>query len=145
MSTHPISAGHGYTYLTRQTMAQDATVVGADGLGAYYSERGEAPGQWMGRGLDGLGIEPGAPVSEAQMTVLFGEGRHPNSAALAAQLRAESQGDDVVELATTLGTPFALNLANNAYRRQVAQLASEWNRAHDQPACAEVPQHVANL
>src|SRR4051794_23312774 len=50
MSTHPITAGHGYTYLTRQTAAQDASVVSADGLGAYYSEHGEAPGQWMGSG-----------------------------------------------------------------------------------------------
>src|SRR4051794_25324957 len=110
MSTHPISAGHGYTYLTRQTMAQDASVVGAGQLGAYYSERGEAPGRWLGRGLAGLGIEAGLGVSEEQMTALFGEGRHPDAVAIAAELRAEGQGEDVVALATELGKPFSLNL-----------------------------------
>src|SRR5437870_5621937 len=139
MSTHPITAGHGYTYLTRQTAAQDTSVVGADGLGAYYSEHGEAPGQWMGSGLNGLGMQSGSTVSEAQMLALFGEGRHPDSATLEARLRAEGHDDAVVTAATELGTPFELNLANSEFRRQVAQLAAEYNLANGQPTGAEVP------
>ena len=51
MTLHKLTAGDGYTYLTRQVAAHDATTRGFDNLGDYYSEKGEAPGVWMGRGL----------------------------------------------------------------------------------------------
>lgn len=50
MSVHKLSPGDGYRYLTRQVAAQDASVP-AGGLGVYYSEKGEAPGVWLGAGL----------------------------------------------------------------------------------------------
>ena len=46
--------GDGYTYLTRQVAAHDATDRGYDTLGAYYTEKGETPGVWMGSGLAGI-------------------------------------------------------------------------------------------
>ena len=52
MSLHKLSAGDGYTYLTRQVAAADATERGYSSLGDYYSAKGEAPGVWMGAGLD---------------------------------------------------------------------------------------------
>lgn len=136
MSTHVITAGHGYTYLTRHTMA-------GDGLGAYYSERGEAPGSWLGRGLAGLELEAGRVVREPEMIALFGEGRHPLADEITARLLAEGLGAAAAAAATELGRPFALNLANSGYARQVAQLAAEWNRVHDQPVSATVPAPVA--
>jgi conjugative relaxase-like TrwC/TraI family protein len=142
MGTHVISAGHGYTYLTRQTMVQDASVIPAGGIGAYYAERGEAPGQWLGSGLAGVGLEPGGAVSEAQMIALFGEGRHPDASAIEAALHAEGAGLDVIEAATALGRPFALNLANSDYQRMVAQLVGEWNTGQGLPWCAPVPAYV---
>ena len=42
MSLHKLSAGDGYTSLTRQVAVQDSTERGLSGLGAYYSEKGEA-------------------------------------------------------------------------------------------------------
>jgi hypothetical protein len=54
MNLHKLSAGNGYTYLTRQVAANDATATGYANLGEYYSERGESPGVWLGRGLAGL-------------------------------------------------------------------------------------------
>ncbi len=54
MSLHKLTAGDGYTYLTRQVAACDATHRGRDGLSDYYSEHGESPGVWMGHGADGL-------------------------------------------------------------------------------------------
>jgi hypothetical protein len=42
MGAHKLTAGNGYTYLTRQTAAQDVGPIPAGGLGAYYAERGEA-------------------------------------------------------------------------------------------------------
>ncbi len=54
MSLHKLTAGDGYTYLTRQVAACDATHRGRDGLSDYYSEQGESPGVWFGHGADGL-------------------------------------------------------------------------------------------
>jgi AAA domain len=51
MSAHKITAGYGYTYLTSQVAAHDAGTIPRGGLGVYYSERGESPGQWFGSGL----------------------------------------------------------------------------------------------
>ena len=44
MTLHKLTASDGYTYLTRQVAASDATNRGYSDLGAYYSEKGEAPG-----------------------------------------------------------------------------------------------------
>ena len=85
ISLKKVSAGSGYDYLTRQVAAQDSTIK--TGLAAYYEEKGESPGVWMGTGLTGLdGLSAGDPVTEAQMKALFGNGHHP----LADQI---SQGD----------------------------------------------------
>ena len=37
MTLHKLTAGDGYTYLTRQVAAFDATVRGRAGLGDYYA------------------------------------------------------------------------------------------------------------
>jgi TrwC relaxase len=54
MSLHKLSAGSGYDYLTRQVAALDATEKGHVGLAAYYAERGESPGVWVGSGMAGI-------------------------------------------------------------------------------------------
>ena len=59
MSLHKLSAGEGYTYLTRQVAGHDATERREVGLSEYYAERGESPGRWLGQGLAGLGLVPG--------------------------------------------------------------------------------------
>ena len=43
----------------------------------YYAGVGEAPGRWHGRGLEQLGLESGAVVSEPQLEALFARGLHP--------------------------------------------------------------------
>ena len=55
MSIHKLTAGSGYDYLTRQVAALDATEKGHLGLASYYTERGEAPGVWLGSGMAGIG------------------------------------------------------------------------------------------
>lgn len=79
MGLHKLTAGDGYTYLTRQVAAHDSTVEGPTGLGDYYAQRGESPGRWFGAGLAGLDMSPGDEVTAAQMEALFGAGRHPNA------------------------------------------------------------------
>ena len=78
VSLHKLSAGSGYDYLTRQVAVQDSTELGRSQLADYYSAKGEAPGRWMGSGLDGIdGIEAGDVVTAEQMLRLFGHGCNP--------------------------------------------------------------------
>ena len=45
----------------------------------YYLGVGEAPGRWHGRGLEQLGLEPGAVVTEQQLEAMFARGLHPGT------------------------------------------------------------------
>ncbi len=74
-----LAAGSGYEYLTRQVAALDATGRGHTSLADYYTAKGEAPGQWWGAGLAGVGLLPGDEVTAEQMRLLFGAGLHPTS------------------------------------------------------------------
>jgi TrwC relaxase len=78
MSLHKLTAGAGYDYLTRQVAALDATEKGHTGLAAYYTERGETPGVWIGSGLHGIdGLSAVDQVTAEQMRALFGCCLHP--------------------------------------------------------------------
>jgi conjugative relaxase-like TrwC/TraI family protein len=81
MTIHKLAAGSGYEYLTRQVAAGDFTELGATALADYYEAKGEAPGQWVGSGLNALagpdGINPGDVLTAEQMGHLFGAGEHP--------------------------------------------------------------------
>ena len=117
ISLKKVTAGSGYDYLIRQVAAQDGMV--RTGLAAYYEEKGEAPGIWMGSGLDGLdGIAAGDPVTEAQMKALFGNGHHP----LADQIRQAALdaglSDREAERACRLGRPFAVRTNGSPEFRQ---------------------------
>jgi hypothetical protein len=57
MGLHKLTAGDGYTYLTRQVAAHDTTEKGHTSLGDYYDEQGESPGRWLGSGLRGLNLQ----------------------------------------------------------------------------------------
>ena len=48
MSLHKLTAGTGYTYLTRQVAAHDRTPGPRTSLASYYTEKGETPGRWVG-------------------------------------------------------------------------------------------------
>ena len=87
MTIHKITAGDGYTYLTRQVAAGDSSPERGKSAARYYTETGNPPGTWMGSGLDSLDLS--GRVSEDQMTALFGQGLHPNAAAVMADYQRE--------------------------------------------------------
>src|SRR5689334_21066702 len=119
MTLLKLTAGVGYTYLTRQVAAQDATTRGFSSLGDYYSEKGEAPGLWMGRGLAGVPDFPvGDEVTEAQMVALFGEGRHPNAVEIERAGRLASRNSQQLERASRLGAPYRVLEPANEFRRR---------------------------
>ena len=108
MGLHKLTAGDGYTYLTRQVAVQDATEKGHRSLGDYYAEHGESPGRWWGTGLTGLGLEAGSEVTETHMRNLFGAGRHPEAERLEAEARAAGRDAGAVARAGCLGRQFAV-------------------------------------
>src|SRR5262245_35700792 len=114
MTVHKLTAGDGYTYLTRQVASADEPRAPGQSLADYYTERGNPPGVWRGGGALTLGVE-GATVTEAQMKALFGQCCHPNRDAMLAT------GADV--RGTRLGAPyqrFAPTADGRPARRAVA-------------------------
>ncbi|SDD21103.1 conjugative relaxase domain-containing protein, TrwC/TraI family [Sanguibacter gelidistatuariae] len=79
MTLHRLSAGAGYQYLLKHTAAGDCDRAGVAPLTAYYTESGNPPGRWLGKGLAAVDLDVGALVTEATMANLFGAGRHPVS------------------------------------------------------------------
>ena len=123
MSLHKLTAGTGYTYLTRQVAAQDRTGGARTPLASYYTERGETPGHWVGSGMAGIdGLNVGDEVTAQQMQSLFGSGLHP----LAQQRRELLEGPDLSEAdlkaVTRLGIPFKVFTSDvTAFQVEVAK------------------------
>jgi DNA primase catalytic core len=129
MSLHKLTAG-GYTYLTRQVAAADATHRGREPLGDFYAARGESPGVWVGSGLSGLaGVEAGDHVSAAQMRALFGKGRHPNADAISAAMIAGGHSRAQALRASKLGVAFYSYHDPSPFRVEVSRRFAEHN--HD--------------
>lgn len=127
MTIHKLTAGDGYTYLTRQVAAKDVTHRGRSSLDDYYSQKGESPGVWWGPGLAGLdGIEPGEQVTEDHMLALFGEGRHPDAERIGRDAVAGGASLKDALALTRLGSPFKVYAAKddfncvNPWRRSTA-------------------------
>lgn len=139
MGLHKLTAGDGYTYLTRQVAAVDATERGYDSLESYYSAKGESPGRWMGRGAATLGVA-GEQVTEDQMLSLFGEGRHPNATRLAIQALAEGRGEAVADAAGALGARFAVYSGETSWRTALAEAYEAYNARVGHPHDYPVPE-----
>jgi len=141
MSLHKLTAGSGYDYLTRQVAALDATEKGHTGLAAYYTERGETPGIWIGSGLDGIdGLSAGDPVTAEQMRALFGCGLHP----LAELRQQQLEGPDLTvrdfQEVTRLGVPFKIVDGDvSSFRHEVAKRIAAINLTAGLPAGAPLP------
>jgi DNA primase catalytic core len=143
MSLHKLTAGDGYTYLTRQVAAGDATNRGYSDLAAYYSEKGEAPGVWMGSGLSSLTDFPlTGYVTEAQMKALFGQGRHPNAAAIEQAARAAGKDHSEVKAASQLGNPYRVYEQVNMFYRRSAGAFRDYNTGQGLHADTPVPVEV---
>jgi conjugative relaxase-like TrwC/TraI family protein len=141
MSMHKLTAGAGYDYLTRQVAALDSTERGHTGLAAYYTERGEAPGVWIGSGLDGIdGLTVGDPVSAEQMRALFGCGLHPLAELRQQQLEGPNLTEGDYQDAARLGAPFKIvDSEDSPFRLEVARRFAAINTAAGLPTGAPLP------
>lgn len=136
MGLHKLTAGDGYLYLIRQVAASDATERGRPSLADYYSDKGETPGRWRGRGLPSLGapvgrdpadptvtelwsVPAGSEVTEEQMKALFGEGLHPNAERITRHLARIGLGQAGATAAARMGRPFRISHAENDFTRRL--------------------------
>jgi len=143
MSLHKLTAGDGYTYLTRQVAVADSTERGSSSLGQYYTEKGESPGHWMGSGLTGLGtVAADSGVSGAQMKALFGEGRHPDADTITQAMIAEGKRPATALAATRLGVPFKVFEEATEFRTVVAQRFVAHNVAAGRKGAAVIAEDV---
>ena len=142
MGLHKLTAGDGYSYLTRHVAAHDATEKGHQSLGDYYDEQGESPGRWVGSGLSGMSMAPGSAVTAEQMKALFGQGRHPDAVALEAAAVAEGADPRVAAAAGALGRPFHVYEAASVFNTQVARAFTDYNRERGLTWNAAIPVEV---
>ncbi len=128
MGLHKLTAGDGYTYLTRQVAVHDATDRGHAGLADYYAEKGESPGRWFGGGLGALDLEVGSQVTEQQMRNLFGEGRHPDAERLEDAALDAGRTIRQAKTASQLGRVFAIYEGNQPeFIQQTAKRYTAYN------------------
>lgn len=78
MTMHKLTAGDGYTYLTRQVAGGDVPMERGQDAAAYYTAKSNPAGRWMGRGVGLLGLEDQL-VTEDHMRALYGQGMHPEA------------------------------------------------------------------
>ncbi|MFW5471315.1 MobF family relaxase [Knoellia sp. CPCC 206435] len=123
MSLHKLTAGSGYTYLTRQVAAHDRAGGPRTSLASYYSERGETPGRWVGSGVAGIdGLSIGDEVTAEQMRLLFGCGLHPLAGQREEQLAGPGLTERDYRAARRLGVPYKVYTSGaSAFQVQVAQ------------------------
>ena len=143
---HPITAGDGYAYLSRQVATGDGTELGRSTLNDYYSERGEQPGVWIGSGLPQLpgpfGLVEGDTVTEDQMKALFGEGLHPNADMITRAETDAGRGAPAALAATRLGKPFDVKTGASEFRVEVAKRFDEYNKSVGEKWNAPIPADV---
>jgi len=141
MSMHKVTAGSGYDYLTRQVAALDSTEKGHTGLASYYTERGEAPGVWIGSGMAGLdGLAAGDEVTAEQIGALFGCGLHPLAELRQQQLEGPGLTERDYQEAIRLGAPFKI-VKNDVspFRLEVARRIAALNESAGLPGDWPVP------
>ncbi|WP_025274161.1 MobF family relaxase [Haloglycomyces albus] len=161
MTVHKLTAGGGYTYLTRQTAGGDRPRQAGQSASDYYTQSGNGnpPGRWVGSGLAGLDLTPGSMVHEAQMRNLFGSGLHPNAEAIQDSYLAEhlhgdlstTQADRVkaeAVRATKLGQKFPSYKTLEPFKKRVAQrlaqIADETGREAVSSEIAKVKREEAS-
>ncbi|HTJ68788.1 MAG TPA: MobF family relaxase [Actinospica sp.] len=143
MTIHKLTAGTGYTYLTRQVAGGDVQRERGQSAADYYTAKGNPPGVWAGRGAPLLGLER-QQVTEQQMFYLFGLGMHPDAERLAdeyvqAHLDSLKPGRDALPLVRRAYASAALGRAFPVYEglddfetrvsERLARIAAETGRA----------------
>jgi DNA primase catalytic core len=133
MTAHVLSAGGGYTYLTQQVASGDVPRGRGMSLTDYYMQHGNPPGQWVGSGLEQLGVS--GQVLEKQMKSLFGQGRHPDADRLEVEALARGLSKQDAERTGRLGRAFPEFKArpDDGYRQALEAAFAVFAAENDRP------------
>lgn len=127
MALRKLSPG-GYEYLTGAVACADRELEAGESLADYYFAHGYPPGEWFGQGARALGVS--GLATQAQITALFGEGRHPNADAIEAAMIADGATPKAAMRATQLGNRFGRYGEWDDLRSATIAAYKEHNRAH---------------
>ncbi|MFI9019157.1 MobF family relaxase [Streptomyces griseus] len=105
LSVAKVRRRNAWRYYVRGVAFGDGRRPVGQSLKAAQEEAGLAPGRWRGRGLAGLGLTEGAEVSERQMELVFGQGRHPDADRIEQRLLDDAVDPVAARRATVLGQP----------------------------------------
>ena len=106
----------------------------------YYLGVGEAPGRWHGRGLDQLGLAPGALVAERQLEALFARGLHPSTGV---QLGRAWRADGVTGFDLTFSSPKSVSALWALGSAELAAAAMTAHRAAVKAGLAYLDAHAS--
>lgn len=131
LSLHKLTAGDGYTYLTRHIAGGDVQRERGQDAADYYAAEGNPPGRWAGRGLAALDVRDPA-VTEQAMRNLYGLGIHPEAERVKEEYLAKHLREDLTpaqikkvhrqaEKAAELGGPFRRYEPPEHFQKRVDQ------------------------
>jgi len=135
MALRKLSPG-GYEYLTGSVACADRELEPGESLADYYLANGNPPGEWFGQGAQSLGVT--GSVTQAQMTALFGEGRHPNADVIEARMIEAGASVRDAMSATQLGYRFPRYGGVDELRTTVIAAFQRHNREHGRPPSAPI-------
>ena len=141
MTIHKLSAGDGYTYLTKHTAHADAPEMRVKDAADYYTAAGAPPGRWHGKLTDLVGVETGQVVTESHMRSVFGAARTPT--ALETKPSAEAGLDALIEWSerTALGRGF-VKTERADYVLDVEKACAEYKQEHGSYPSAHVKERI---
>ncbi|MGW1109264.1 relaxase domain-containing protein [Streptomyces sp. NPDC002540] len=105
LSVAKIQRRNAWRYYVRGVAVGDGRRPAGQSLKDAQELAGLPPGRWLGRGLRALGLTEGAEVSEPQLELMFGEGRHPDADRIERGLLDDGADPETARLATVLGQP----------------------------------------
>ncbi|MFZ2174946.1 MAG: MobF family relaxase, partial [Rhodococcus sp. (in: high G+C Gram-positive bacteria)] len=128
MTIHKLSAGDGYTYLTKHVAAGDATETKKGDVIDYYNAKGTPPGRWYGKATARVGVAVGDEVTENAMRSTFGAARTPTAFDTMPPVTAPAADRFEWSASTALGRPFSWFTASQEYVHEVEDRCSEYKR-----------------
>jgi hypothetical protein len=105
VSVAKIQRRNAWRYYVRGVAFGDGRSPAGRALKDAQEMAGLPPGRWRGRGLAALGLTAGGTVTERQMQLMFGEGRHPDADRMERELLDDGADPVAARRATVLGQP----------------------------------------
>lgn len=130
MTIHKLSAGDGYTYLTKHVATGDATESKKKDAIDYYNAKGTPPGRWFGKATTRAGVAVGDEVTENAMRSAFGAARKPNAFDTMPPITAPQADRLDWSASTALGSAFSSFTESQEYVHEVEERCSDYKRAH---------------